>query len=46
MTDFIDLFCGAGGLSLGLEAAGLNCVAAVEMNRDACGTRLRYVIVT
>lgn len=38
MTDFIDLFCGAGGLSLGLEAAGLNCVAAVEMNRDACET--------
>lgn len=38
MKDFIDLFCGAGGLSLGLEAAGLNCVAAVEMNRDACDT--------
>lgn len=38
MRDFIDLFCGAGGLSLGLEAAGLNCVAAVEMNRDACET--------
>jgi DNA (cytosine-5)-methyltransferase 1 len=38
MRDFIDLFCGAGGLSLGLEAAGLNCVAAVEMNRDACDT--------
>ncbi len=38
MKDFIDLFSGAGGLSLGLEAAGLNCVAAVEMNRDACET--------
>lgn len=38
MKDFIDLFCGAGGLSLGLEAAGLNCVAAVEMNKDACET--------
>lgn len=38
MKDFIDLFCGAGGLSLGLEAAGLNCAAAVEMNRDACET--------
>lgn len=38
MRDFIDLFCGAGGLSIGLEAAGLNCVAAVEMNRDACET--------
>lgn len=38
MKNFIDLFCGAGGLSLGLEAAGLHCVAAVEMNRDACET--------
>ena len=47
MTDFIDLFCGAGGLSLGLEAAGLNCVAAVEMNRDACDTfALRHRNVT
>lgn len=38
MKDFIDLFCGAGGLSLGLEAAGLKCIGAVEMNRDACET--------
>lgn len=38
MKDFIDLFCGAGGLSLGLEAGGLDCVAAVEVNRDACDT--------
>lgn len=38
MTDFIDLFCGAGGLSIGLEAAGLHCVAAVEIDRDACDT--------
>lgn len=38
MNDFIDLFSGAGGLSLGLEASGLRCVAGVEMNRDACDT--------
>ncbi len=44
MKEFIDLFCGAGGLSLGLEAAGLTCVAAVEMNRDACETfALRHI---
>jgi DNA (cytosine-5)-methyltransferase 1 len=38
MNSFIDLFSGAGGLSLGLEAAGFHCVTAVEMNRDACET--------
>lgn len=38
MIDFIDLFCGAGGLSLGLQESGFNCVAGVEMNRDACVT--------
>jgi len=38
MKDFIDLFSGAGGLSLGLESAGLSCVAAVELNVDACET--------
>jgi len=36
--EFIDLFCGAGGLSLGLEGAGLRCVAAVEIDRDSCAT--------
>lgn len=41
MTQFIDLFSGAGGLSLGLEDAGLSCAAAVEMNRDACETFAR-----
>jgi DNA (cytosine-5)-methyltransferase 1 len=34
----IDLFAGAGGLSLGLEAAGFNIAAAVERDADACAT--------
>ena len=34
----IDLFSGAGGLSLGLERAGANIVACVEINRDAIDT--------
>lgn len=34
----LDLFCGAGGLSLGLHQAGVDTVAAVEINGDACAT--------
>jgi DNA (cytosine-5)-methyltransferase 1 len=34
----LDLFCGAGGLSLGLEKAGFEVVAAVDSNHDACET--------
>ena len=32
--DVIDLFCGAGGMSLGLKQAGFNIVAAMD-NWDA-----------
>ena len=32
---FIDLFCGCGGFSLGLERAGLKCLAAVDLNHEA-----------
>ncbi len=34
----VDLFCGAGGLSQGLHAAGFETVGAVEIGRDACAT--------
>lgn len=34
----IDLFCGAGGLSLGLKTAGFKIVAAVDFNDNACLT--------
>ncbi|MGK8709163.1 DNA cytosine methyltransferase [Metapseudomonas otitidis] len=34
----IDLFCGAGGLSYGLELAGFNTVAAVDFDANATAT--------
>lgn len=34
----IELFAGAGGLSLGLENAGLNLSLAIEFDRNACAT--------
>ena len=36
--NFIDLFSGAGGLSYGLEMAGLNCLLGVDFNKDAIET--------
>jgi len=38
---FLDLFAGCGGLSLGLEQAGLNLVAAVEQSPMAAETHFR-----
>lgn len=32
---FIDLFCGCGGFSLGLERAGFECLAALDFNTEA-----------
>ncbi len=34
----VDLFSGAGGLTIGLHAAGFNPVLAVELDEDACTT--------
>jgi DNA (cytosine-5)-methyltransferase 1 len=33
--NFVDLFCGCGGLSVGMELAGLNCVLGVDFDKDA-----------
>ena len=35
---FIDLFCGCGGFSLGMERAGFECLAAVDFNKEAVAT--------
>ena len=32
---FLDLFCGCGGFSLGMEKAGLQCLAAIDHNPHA-----------
>lgn len=34
----LELFAGAGGLAIGLEKAGLNCVALNEIDKWACNT--------
>lgn len=34
----LDLFCGCGGLSLGLERAGLRVLAAIDFNAEAIAT--------
>lgn len=35
MPTFIDLFCGCGGFSLGMQRAGFECLAAVDFNPEA-----------
>jgi DNA (cytosine-5)-methyltransferase 1 len=35
---FIDLFCGCGGFSLGMERAGFRCLAAIDFNEEAVAT--------
>ena len=38
MLNFIDLFSGAGGLSLGLSKSGLNCLAGIDFLQPAIDT--------
>jgi site-specific DNA-cytosine methylase len=38
MTTAVDLFCGAGGASLGIEQAGFGVVAAADTDADALDT--------
>ncbi len=35
---FLDLFCGCGGFSLGMERAGFRCLAAIDFNAEAVAT--------
>jgi len=35
---FIDLFCGCGGFTLGMQRAGFRCLAAIDSNKEAVGT--------
>ncbi len=35
---FLDLFCGCGGFSLGMERAGFDCLAAIDFNPEAVAT--------
>jgi DNA (cytosine-5)-methyltransferase 1 len=37
-SHFLDLFAGCGGFSLGLEWAGLKCLAALDLNESAIET--------
>jgi len=39
--NFIDLFCGCGGFTLGMERAGFRCIAAVDFNAEAVDTLRR-----
>src|SRR5579884_3441207 len=36
--NFIDLFCGCGGFSLGMVRAGFQCLAAIDFNQEAITT--------
>jgi DNA (cytosine-5)-methyltransferase 1 len=40
---FVDLFCGAGGVSKGYEMAGLKPIAAVDFFKSACETHRKNI---
>ncbi len=40
---YLDLFCGCGGFSLGLERAGLKCLAAIDHDPHAIATFRRNI---
>lgn len=42
MITLLDLFCGAGGMSLGLKRAGMTPVAAIDFDEDALDTYARH----
>lgn len=35
---FLDLFCGCGGYTLGMQRAGFHCLAAIDFNAEAVAT--------
>ena len=35
---YLDLFCGCGGFTLGMERAGFQCLAAIDFNEEAIAT--------
>jgi len=40
--NFVDLFCGAGGLSVGLEKAGMKCILGTDINTYAMQSFRHY----
>jgi len=38
IPSFLDLFCGCGGFSLGMDRAGFDCLAAIDFNKEAIAT--------
>ena len=42
MVATLDLFCGAGGLSLGFKAAGFSCLAALDIDKPSVATFARH----
>jgi DNA (cytosine-5)-methyltransferase 1 len=43
VTNVVSLFAGAGGMDLGAARAGLNIVAAYELDEAACTTYAKLV---